>query len=266
MSYILDALRKSEQERQRSVAPNLLTVHTISEVNTQPRFFIYGSMAVSLIGAGVMIGWLHPWQREPPRSVVESITATPPGAKPRHSIPAPRPALPEMAMQYVPTKTVPKAMPVGKPVPAPKVVNLKQHTQLLIKTPIPSRKLPPQTVATIPKELATSRHETATAPVQVKAITPIPRTLTSAATPDTSQEAQKVIPMAELPLAIQQEIPEMSIPIHTYSSTPKERIVGINGRLLQEGDYLSPGLRLEKITPDGIIFSYKKYLISRGLQ
>jgi general secretion pathway protein B len=64
---------------------------------------------------------------------------------------------------------------------------------------------------------------------------------------------------------IQQEIPVMSIPVHTYSTTPKERVVGINDRLLQEGDYLAPGLKLEQIAPDGVIFSYKNYLFRHGL-
>lgn len=71
--------------------------------------------------------------------------------------------------------------------------------------------------------------------------------------------------MAELPAAMQQEIPAMSFPVHTYSSTPTERIVGINDRLLQEGDYVAPGLKVEEIAPDGVVFSYKSYRFRRGL-
>lgn len=81
---------------------------------------------------------------------------------------------------------------------------------------------------------------------------------------ETAQE-QKIIAMTELPLAIQQEIPKMSISGHAYSTVPKERIVGLNDRLLQEGEYLSPGLRLEQITADGLVFSYKKYLFRHSL-
>ena len=82
---------------------------------------------------------------------------------------------------------------------------------------------------------------------------------------DETVQEQKIIAMTELPLAIQQEIPKMTISGHAYSTVPKERIVGINDRLLQEGEYLSPGLRLEQITADGLVFSYKKYLFRHSL-
>ena len=82
---------------------------------------------------------------------------------------------------------------------------------------------------------------------------------------DTAQE-QKVVPLAELPLTIQQEIPAMTIPLHAYSSKPRDRLVSINDRMLREGESLTPGLRLEQITPDGLIFSYKGYRFRRGVQ
>ena len=72
--------------------------------------------------------------------------------------------------------------------------------------------------------------------------------------------------IAELPVSIQQEIPKMSISVHAYSGTPKERLVGLNERMLREGDYLAPGLLLEQITPDGVIMSYKGYRFRRGVR
>jgi general secretion pathway protein B len=104
----------------------------------------------------------------------------------------------------------------------------------------------------------------AAVPAQQKAVTPVEEKSAEARPADAAHE-QRVISMTELPQAIQQEIPAMSIPLHTYSSTPGERIVGINDRLLQEGDYLAPGLKLEQIAPDGVVFSYKNYLFRRGL-
>jgi hypothetical protein len=37
----------------------------------------------------------------------------------------------------------------------------------------------------------------------------------------------------------------------------------INDRLMKEGDEVSPGLRVEKIKDDSVIFSYKGYVFSR---
>ena len=58
----------------------------------------------------------------------------------------------------------------------------------------------------------------------------------------------------------------MTISVHAYSGNPGDRLVGINNRLLREGGYLVPGLKLEQITPDGMIFGYKGYSFRRGLK
>lgn len=57
----------------------------------------------------------------------------------------------------------------------------------------------------------------------------------------------------------------MAISVHAYSDNPKSRMVGINYRIFREGDYVVPGLQLEQITPDGMIFSYKGYRFRRGV-
>jgi general secretion pathway protein B len=69
---------------------------------------------------------------------------------------------------------------------------------------------------------------------------------------------------AELPSAIQQEIPKLSILFHLYSGNPKDRLVGINDRMLREGDPVAPGLVLEQVTPDGMVLSYKGYRFLHG--
>ena len=79
-------------------------------------------------------------------------------------------------------------------------------------------------------------------------------------------QEQKAIPMAELPLQIQYEIPAMTVQLHAYSSNPSERLVYINSTKLREGGSLMLGLRLEQITPDGMIFSYKGYRFQHGIR
>jgi general secretion pathway protein B len=265
VSYILDALRKSEQQRQHGLAPRLLTVHATSEANTQPAFLKYGLIAAVLIGAGVVVGGLHPWQQAQRLSATESTPTKMLESSPPQSLPAPLPVLPEITRESEQEKPVQEALvAVEKPAPAPDVATIKQAMDLLPKTPVQTSKLPPKPAAAIPKKTATPVRETTTAPTLEKAVTPFQEKSADAAPTGTAQE-QKVISMAELPLAIQQEIPVMSIPVHTYSTTPKERVVGINDRLLQEGDYLAPGLKLEQIAPDGVIFSYKNYLFRHGL-
>jgi len=58
----------------------------------------------------------------------------------------------------------------------------------------------------------------------------------------------------------------MTVTVHAYSATPKDRLVGVNDKLLREGDSLAPDLVLEKITPDGMVLSYKGTKFQRGLR
>lgn len=84
--------------------------------------------------------------------------------------------------------------------------------------------------------------------------------------PASLAQEQRAIPMAELPRTIQQEIPALTIQLHAYSGNPAERLVSINSRMLREGGFLTPDLRLEQITPDGMIFNYKGYRFLRGVR
>jgi len=58
----------------------------------------------------------------------------------------------------------------------------------------------------------------------------------------------------------------MSVQLHAYSSKPDERLVYINAIRRREGESVMLGLRLEQITPDGMIFSYKGYRFKRGIR
>jgi hypothetical protein len=62
MSYILDALRKSDQQRRRGAAPTLPLGQATAVAPKQPALLIYGLLAAVLLGAGMAIGWLRPWQ------------------------------------------------------------------------------------------------------------------------------------------------------------------------------------------------------------
>jgi len=241
----------------------------VFEADPQPAFLKYGLAAAALIGAGVAIGWVQPWQQ------AQRLSATEPAAvqleSPRPSLPAPLPVLPETtgkAVQEAPVQTPRVAV---EPAPAAEVAAIKQDLHLHASSPAQTasppaqtKKLPPKKPAALPKQTPAPVREITAAPAQQKVVAPVEEKSAEAAPADAAHE-QRVISMAELPAAIQQEIPAMSIPLHTYSSTPRERIVGINDRLLQEGDYLAPGLKLEQIAPDGVVFSYKNYLFRRGL-
>ena len=118
--------------------------------------------------------------------------------------------------------------------------------------------------------LANSATSVRVAPIPDKSITDrsVPDKSSSgkpASIADVAQE-QQVKSFDELPVQIQREIPEMTVQLHAYSSNPGERLVYINGNRMQEGETVTPGLRLDEITPDGMIFNYKGYRFKRGIR
>jgi general secretion pathway protein B len=224
MSYILDALRKSDQQRQLGMAPTLLTVQTTAAQPKRPAYWIYGALAAVLVGAGVAIGWLHQWQTQQPPPAAE-INAMKPLEPTRH--------------QTLPTaQPEPQADPAMQPASPDNNLERKAHA-LAIAEP---HHTPPKTVAAHPKETAST----------VKKKSP------EMGISNGVQE-QGAMEMTELPPSIRQEIPKMTVSLHAYARNPKERLVSVNDKLLREGDSLPPGLRLEQITPAGMIFSYKGY-------
>ncbi len=188
MSYILDALRKSDQQRQRGTAP--VTLATPAVVEKRPVFSLNVVLALALLIAGMAIGWLRPWQPIAPPAVSQAAA----------------PIRPQM---------------VAAPSP-------------------PSPPAPPRVPARAPQPQARPAAASATQP--------------------------GVAALGELPAAIQQEIPSLSISLHGYASQPADRITMINDKLLRQGDLLAPGLRLEQITADGVILSYKGYRFHHGVR
>ena len=274
MSYILDALRKSEQERLRGAVPNLLTVHTAPVAYSQPISWRYGTLALVLISLGVLIGWLRPWQPERHHSAAEPTAAIVPETSPRPALPA---RMPETAPRPVQLKPAPElaiaTKPAAQPEPAPTKPEPAQAQtrarapapQALARAPAPTPAPVRQAMEAPVKEPPAPVHPAAPAPTPGDTVATAPLKPAEHVQQETLPEPQKVLQLAELPPAVQQEIPQLSIPVHTYSTDPRQRIVGINGRLMQEGDYLAPDLKLEQITPDGVIFSYKSYRFHYGL-
>ncbi len=237
MSYILDALRKSDQQRQRGAVPTLLVGHASSAASKQAFPLSYGVIAVILVGVGISIGWLRPWQPDSAPRTEDSVAVKVAETDPRQA------ALLPAAPEATPTAESPlrKQTQAARPVPAP------------VAAPAQPRASAQAAMRAPPSKPARSGGS------------PLPAPPADTGAADTGP-ALPVVSMADLPVAIQQELPPMSISVHAYSGKPKDRLVGINGALLHEGDSPASGLTLERITPDGMIFSYKGYSFRRGVR
>jgi general secretion pathway protein B len=249
MSYILDALRKSDQQRKRGAAPRLQTAPAAAVVRKQPPSVLYGLFALILLGAGIAIGWWRPWQPERPPSVGATIPEKPLESSPSQAAAPPAPPLMAQETARKPAQEVPvqESKPAPQPAPAPADTIGERRVPAPAKAEARSR--PPEAMTAVPKQEASAASKKPAGPGVAQPV-----------------QDEKLLVMADLPPAIRQELPTMSIAVHAYSSNPKDRLVSINNRMLREGDILQPGLGLEQITPDGMIFSYKGYRFIRGVR
>jgi general secretion pathway protein B len=103
------------------------------------------------------------------------------------------------------------------------------------------------------------------APVMPRAKVPDRSTVQTAAlsAPDVAPKAAMAavnLPPApalrELPLPIQRSLPPIKIGGYMYSSSPAERSMVINQRLLREGDQVSAGLTLEQMQAREAVFNF----------
>lgn len=96
MSYILDALKKSDQQRQRGATPMLQLAQATEAPPRRPALSQNGAIALALIGVGIIIGWWQPWRAAPsstPGPVAQPVAAPAPMPAPRQiSLPPAAPA------------------------------------------------------------------------------------------------------------------------------------------------------------------------------
>ncbi len=227
MSYILDALNKSEKEKRRQKAPDLGVVHRETSPGRRTNSVVVMiCVLVGLVAVGGGAYWLGTSRTENAPAVMSG-----------------------------PNTTFPRqAEPASLAAPA------RQETSPTTGTFISSA--PPTQVAPEPAitgQAGTQPDETVEADRQEgELITPqdfFARQNQVAA----PKEEKDVVRIAELPPNIQRQIPDLTFSSHIYSDEPSFRMVNINGRSLREGDMIAEGIKLVEISEEGVIVSYLHY-------
>ncbi|MGE5490004.1 MAG: general secretion pathway protein GspB [Actinomycetota bacterium] len=206
MSYILDALVKADQERQRQAVPGLHTVQAgLPVVPVFQRRWPLGAAGAVLAVGVVALAWNRPGHGPTPAaSAPESLRERPAAAAPLATPPAeaPRPVMP------------------------------------IIVAP-PSRPLP-------------TLREAA------------PQRALEAAEAKAPRPGTRLYAIAELPPALQEEARKIRVAGFAQGSGDDQRLAIINDRAWREGDEVTTGLRVERISNDGVIFNLKGYRFRKG--
>lgn len=268
MSYILDALRKSEQERAQGDVPGLHAVHASigSKADKRPVWpYLLG--LVLLVNVLLVLWWMGGGEEPAPETASQGATSV---------VAAP------VAMQ--PPVTTGKPTAEGEPAesvaPAqPEAIQQKREAQKAapdkpeaIKPATVDARKPPSSQPEVGKSPPTEGKQASARGSVLIAETPLTDAqgalLTESESAAQSQPQdmdetprplaeEYVQPLTELPQSIQGKIPAISYAGHVYSENPLRRSVLINGRKLREGSVVEGDLVLEEIRLGYSVFSYQ---------
>ncbi len=249
MSFILDALRKSEHERQDRVGPDLAHVRVARERDGVPRWVIILAALLLLNLAALLIMSL--WDRDAP---AQEQAASPSASAPAEPAPylAPPAARPVPRRQQAPASATPpettetrgevrplrnEAGPREPPIPI--------QTAAADRPPAPGRVIYEQT--------ALDRDDSTPARIMPA---PGPGETTDYAAIQSLNDAR----------ASGLDIPDINVEIHVYDATAANRFVFINMSKYGEGDRLKEGPVIQQITPDGVILQHQgqRFIVPRN--
>jgi len=237
MSFILEALKKSEADRQRQSGPALFEVKVAPPRTGLP---LWAAAIAVLLGVNLVIAvWMllrHPAQ--PPAA--PGAMAAPSAAAPLAS---PGPAAP--VLSPVPARLAVEAAGPVLPVAASQTTGVLQPDTAPPASPTPGPVLNPDD------------YEPATEPAAAPALNARLKRGTDSGGLPLYQDA------AAAPGA---GLPRLRLDLHVFAASPRERFIMINMHKLREGDSLPEGVRVESITPDGAVLSRNgsQFLLTRG--
>ena len=261
MSYILDALRKADAERQRGAVPGLhdqagvAGMAAASDARQGHGFrlpLIVGLLVVTaLVGALWVYRGLWPGAAAPtaPARERQATPAQPPAVAQTVQSPGPAAGV-NVAPAPGPkaTTSAPGPSPAGVPGPTPAPSPALSPALAAAPAPV-SAPSPSGLAAATPAPSPTPRPPAPAAPK------PAPPANAAVIPPPAAPAPQPVLRLADLPEAQRRELPPLVVSGAVQSPDPASRMLILDGQVLREGDAPAPGLVLERIGPRAAVFS-----------
>jgi general secretion pathway protein B len=248
MSYILDALRKADAERERDPARGIHAQPASLPADASPRFpaWIGGAVAAAVVMAAGA-AWLTRSAPAPAPAVVAAVPA-PVAAPAPVAVPAPP------VMREAPPQVVQVAATVRPPAPPPLPVPERVAVKPVAAEPA---KAAAATTAAAKPVAPASGLVLKAAPAVARAAMP-----TAAPGPAAARAAERILTVAELPADVQQSLPKLQISGGVYSDNASQRMLIVGGQVMNEGAELAPGAVLEQIKPHAAVLKFRGYRYS----
>ncbi|NOQ90644.1 MAG: GspB domain-containing protein [Gammaproteobacteria bacterium] len=232
MSYILDALKKSEQERGHGNIPDVQTVHSSSLNYRDDKRVIWPYILIAAVTLNLLAITYFIINKEEP--VNNQVT-----------IPV---------LQTTSSENKAKSTVANKPEQLPAQQPQQQFKQIDDSiTAVDNQTDKDPVVSTVAPAEKSVKHSDNT------------QSTSTQTNRQTTDYAAAVIDFYELPESIKQQLPTITISAHVYSSNPLQRSIVINNNFMEEGEYVLDGLILYEITADGAIFNFQGTLFNYGV-
>jgi general secretion pathway protein B len=244
MSFILDALKKSETERQRQSVPGLMDTRVASRRNRLPIWAVL--LGVLLVINVIVLAVVLMRSNSAPRTASGPAPGTPAPATAGAATAA---AATAGADHFSPMDPNP-----ANPVYAPEIPVAAAPAQTPVDNAAPMTPPRPAAVPRLVDDLKVPPLRSA------RRADPV---LTDE---DAKADSDEVLPtINELSLSGSQSLPELHLDVHVYGSKPSERFVFINMRKYHEGTTLQEGPTVEHIRRDGVILNFHglRFLLPR---
>ena len=278
MSYILEALKQSQRERDLGSVPTpVASLSTAQGDGGASNLGVFVAVGTALFAMAIALFALMQarWPGSSPPDEAESrkeIAAEPsvarrstPGESAAVTLrPATRPASVGRAGTPVPAgpesdgRTAPPELPAPDAAPELEATAGAEALEETDSAAIEHNRLR-ETEALRERLLDLSQRESA-APKVPPGPVPIPEDLRNprpAAVATPGSGAGGYPEAGGLPSQIQRSLPERTIRVHVYNPAPEKRFVLVNAQRLREGGATTDGLVVEEIRSDGVVFGFQ---------
>jgi general secretion pathway protein B len=267
MSYILEALKRSQRERELGQVPTLRHVpQTDAPATTRAGPWIASALGLAAIAVGIALYALLEAQPQQPNPAEVAKAAVPPA---RTEVPPSVAPIPVTSPGPQPAEAAPASRrpspPVRRPAASPAA---KERPPAVAEPPAP-----PGIPADLVDEVRRFEQEvlrqapSAEEGAETEADPEPPPSLPVGSPPPAAADTAAAVPSwRQLSPELRKRIPPQHLSVHVYAAEPAQRFVLLNSRKVREGDRTRDGLAVVEIRQDGVVLEFEgqRFSIARS--